>query len=232
MKKLLLTALSFFFAGQLFAQQPEFSFGGYTTLMHFSGPSATATSILNRGPVDYTNNPYGNKNGNSFGVFIQAQFLIKKHFIAGLQTGTDVLKSKVEITETTGSSTPYPAYAHGTTAIKNQYINANPFIGYRFDLSKIQFDLSAGLETAFITRSYEEGIIYSDNGSVYKTNNNIKNLKADNRIKFGLAAYYKLIGLNVSYAHGFSDYTENMIGTKDHGAYTNALRFGIGLKIF
>ncbi|GGH03012.1 hypothetical protein [Mucilaginibacter phyllosphaerae] len=232
MRKPLLTIALLFFVTLLFAQKTEFSFGGYTTLMHFSGPSATATTILNRGQVDYTNNPYGSKNGNSFGIFVQGQYIQKNNFIIGLQTGTDVLRSKVNITETTPSSTPYPAYATGTTTVSNQYINLNPFIGFRLEASKIQLDLSAGVETAFVTRSYEEGMIYSKNGAVYRTNNNIRNLKTDNRIKLGLAAYYERVSINASYAHGFSDYAKGMIGAQNSGAYTNVLRFGIGFKIF
>src|ERR1700712_1142604 len=98
MKTLTLTLLCLLAVTGLFAQKIELSVQANSGLFHYSGKSATKKSeILATSPSsgNYTNNPYGNKNGFSYGGNLQAQFVSKGGFIVGAQAGYDVLKSKV-----------------------------------------------------------------------------------------------------------------------------------------
>jgi hypothetical protein len=237
MKKLLLTALSFFFVTQLLAQKIETSFALHTGLMHFAGPSATSSTAINKGftntsTLNYTNNPYGSKNGFGFGIDIQAQLVTKNQFIAGLQIGTEILKSKVDITGINNGATPVPSKAEGSTNINNHYINLNPYIGYRLPLPKVKLDILTGLELGYITSSNEKGSAKADNGATYKTNRDTKTVSVDNRLKFGLAAHYDRVGLTATYAHGLTNYLGSMIGSVNPSAHTEVIRIGISFLIF
>jgi hypothetical protein len=237
MKKLLLTVLPFCFATQLFAQNIETSFALHTGLMHFAGPSATSSTAINEGmtntsTLNYTNNPYGSKTEFGFGIDLQSQLVTKKQFIAGLQVGTEILKSKVDITGINRGALPFPSKAQGSTNINNTYINLNPYIGYRLPLPKVKLDILAGMELGYITSSYEKGSAKEDNGATYKTNRDRKTVTVDNRLKFGLVARYDRIGLTASYAHGLTNYLGSMVGGINPNAHTEVIRIGVSFLIF
>jgi len=99
MKITLLTLFAIILSGQLFAQNIEVSAQVYSGLFHYSGNEAVSTSVINAAgsPQAYTNNPYGSKNGFSYGAGMQAQYVSKTGFIAGLQTGYEILRSKTDI---------------------------------------------------------------------------------------------------------------------------------------
>ena len=112
MKILLLILLSFFVLTHLSAQNIELSIQANSGLFHYSGSSATSTSTIyeNPGPQqNYTNDPYGSKNGYSYGGDIQAQHVSKNGFIWGVQAGYEVLRSRVAI------NSYYPTYPHYLT---------------------------------------------------------------------------------------------------------------------
>jgi hypothetical protein len=239
MKKLLLTIFSYLIATQLFAQTTEFSFGINGGLMHFSGPSSASSTFITEGPENYTNNPYGNKNGLGFGGYIQGQYVTKTRIIAGLQIGVDALKSKVDITEAHLSAYPlYPIKTTGTSNISSHYINTNPYVGYRFPISKITLDAIAGLEIAYVADAYDEGSAKNKTGeSFITTNRGTKTINTDTRIKVGLSAHYDRLGLYVNYAHGLSNYATGIGvtaggGSSPNGAHTEIMRLGINCIVF
>ncbi|QHS56152.1 PorT family protein [Mucilaginibacter sp. 14171R-50] len=239
MKKLLFSVLFYFITTQLFAQATEFSFGVNGGLMHFSGSTATSTSAINEGVVNYTNNPYGSKNGLGYGIYIQGQYITVSKFILGLQLGTDNLNSKVTITEINRSAVPFPIKATGSSAVNAHYLNANPYAGMRFVLSNIKLDITAGLEFAYVADAYDEGEAKNSYGTKYKTNNDIKNINMDTRLKLGVAAHYDRLGITLSYAHGLSNYLNGSLGTMAGGtgnttfsAHTEVIRLGINCIVF
>jgi hypothetical protein len=106
---LLVVVLSLFAAQQLLAQKIEISVQANSGLFHYSGNATVATSYITEGMSpgqNYTNNPYGNKNGVSYGAGIQAKYVTKGGFIAGLDAGYDILRSKVNISNVY----PFPNY--------------------------------------------------------------------------------------------------------------------------
>lgn len=231
MKKLLLTILYCFIVTQLFAQGPEFSFGVHGGFMHFSGSSATSSTSITEGQFNYTNNPYGNKMGPGFGVYIQGQYLIKSRFFAGLQIGADALKSQVTVTGVTTLGNPFPYQANGNSNISSHYLNANPYIGVRFPLSNINLDLIAGFEAAYVLDAYDEGLakfkFYGP--SEIRTNRGVKTIKIDNRIKLGLAIHYNRFSITANYAQGLSNYITSSGGGNVN---TGILRAGLNLIVF
>jgi hypothetical protein len=239
MKKLLLTVLSGLMVTQVYAQKLETSFSIHTGLMHFAGPSSTPSIIIIAGTTNTplynsTNNPYGSKNGVGFGVDLQGQLVFKNRFIAGLQVGTELLKSKGDVNQVQTNFAPTVRQAEGFVNITNNYLNFNPYIGYRLPVPKMRLDVFAGAEFAYITNSDENGSAKAVNGNTYKINQDRKTVSVDNRLKFGVAAHYDRIGLIASYAHGLKNYLEPMMdgSSQKFGAHTEVMRLGVSLIIF
>ena len=251
MKKIALTLSLLFILTNLFAQKIELSVQASPGLFHYSGKSTTATSFILQGPNDqssYTNNPYGSKNGFSYGGSLQAQLVSKGGFIIGLQAGYDVLRSKVAI------NSVYPNYielasansfitdvapfpAKGASYLKNQLINVSPYIGYRITGKKISVDLMPGIDIGFSTSAYDKGSATTTTGTptTYKTNREITNVPTDVRIKFGAALNYSRYSLVASYAHGITNYESRMIGdgapVPSYEANSELFKLGIGYRI-
>jgi hypothetical protein len=252
MKTLLLTLTALFILTGVNAQKIELSVLAGPGLFHYSGKSTTATSFILQGPNNqnsYTNNPYGNKNGFSYGGGLQAQLISKGGFILGLQAGYDVLRSKVDI----NGVYPYPSQfelqapsyyaqnqlfpAKGASYLKNQLINISPYIGYRVNGKKISIDLMPGLDIGFSTSAYDKGsaTTTTDPATTYKTNREITNVPTDVRLKFAAALNYSRYALIASYAHGLTNYESRMIGdgapVPSYEAHSELFKLGIGYRI-
>lgn len=218
-----------------------------SALFHFSGKSAVKESSIIAGSTqsqNYTANPYGKNGGFGYGGNLQAQFVSKGGFIAGLQAGYEVLRSKVNIT---GVAPPYTydlAYlpsanfatvildAKGTSYLKNNFVNLSPYIGYRLSASKVKIDVMPGVDLAFNVSSSNRGnaTTTGDNGIKYTVDRKMDKAPTDVRLKFGAAAIYKRFGLTASYAHGLTNYESKMIGG-DFEAHSELIRFGLSYRI-
>jgi len=243
MKTLTLTFLCIFAATDLFAQKIELSVQANSGLFHYSGKSATKQSFIietSQGSGNYTNNPYGNKNGFSYGGDLQAQLVCKGGFIAGAQAGYDILRSKVDITGVaplynteyipfTNSIGIQPIPAKGETYLKSTFMNFNPYLGYRIKTARINIDLMPGLDFGFNLSSREKGKAIANN-ITYQTNRDRGKTPNDVRLKFGAAAIYKQFGLTASYAHGLTNYESKMI-SGDFEAHGELIRFGLSYRI-
>jgi hypothetical protein len=253
MKRALLVLLAFFTVMGVYAQKIELSFQANTGAYHYSGASATAVSFFNQGGATpesyYTSNPYGSKGGFSYGAGVQAQHVSTGGFITGLQAGYDILRSKTDINSVhpfvlydpnyqTLAAIDYSIPAKGQTYLQNQSINLSPYVGYRFKLKKIKFDLMPGMDFAFNLSSKEKGTATSDGGTVYKTNIKQPDAPTDIRLKFGIAASYKKWGITAGYAHGITNLdssanslNKNYTGDNGHTLHSELLRFGVTCRI-
>jgi hypothetical protein len=86
MKAFTLTLSAFFILTGVYAQKIEFSVQANSGLFHFAGKSTTAESYIHQGPpkiANYTNNPYGNKNGFGYGASLQGQFVKARLILPG-----------------------------------------------------------------------------------------------------------------------------------------------------
>ena len=265
MKKVLLAFAFMMSCMQLFAQKFEFSLLANSALFRYSGSYAVSSSFINEGTTpaqSYTNNPYGSKNGFGYGTAVQGQYITKRGFIAGLQAGYDWSQSKEDINYV------YPDYyniypeiytintpiveTNGQSYLRDQYINLNPYIGYRLKVKNIKIDLMPGAEFGFNVNSYDKGSATAADGTVYKTDYKLKDAPVDIRLKFGIAAWYKRYGIIASYEQGLTNYTKNLVSTPyeppiiyyttsnstgsaantSAEAYSRLFRFGIAYRIF
>jgi hypothetical protein len=241
MKKLLLSLICQFACAALFAQKLEVTAGAYSGLFKYSGKSTESSSFINSSvsPTvvsSYTNNPYGNKFGFGYGINGQAQLVGKGGFIIGLQAAYEQLKSKIDINQVAAfnpvSSFPAPtSTANGSTSLKNNIINLNPYIGYRILLAKLKLDILAGTDIGFISSTHEKGSAKGTDGKAYSTDLDRTTIKKDFRLRFGLAASLNKFSINASYAHGLSNYMEGYLGGSPE-AYSRVVRIGLGYRLF
>ena len=231
----------------LFAQKIEVSIQTNSGLFHYSGPSATSTSSIIKNAStaqNFTDDPYGDKNGFSYGGNIQIQYVNKKGFIIGLQTGYEILRSKVDINVyypntssmypiIPGPLTPVPVKipVTGQTYLQNNDININPYIGYRLQLKKIKIDVMPGLDFGFNTNSYYKGSATDNSGNVYQTNMTFPHAHTDLGLRFGVAANYKKFGITANYAHGLTNLAKDVYGTSNSIVHSELLGFGITYRI-
>jgi hypothetical protein len=258
MKKHLLALTTLLFAASsVFAQQFELSVQANSGLFHFSGKSVTATSyVIQYGSnnQNYTNNPYGNRNGFSYGSTLQGQFVAKNGFIWGLGAGYEVLQSKVNIDKYTplvyityNDANPVyidPSFAvKGHTNLQNQSINLNPYIGYRFQLHKVKLDILPGVDVGLILKTKDEGSVKDNDGKTYTVNYARSKAPTDVRLRLGAAASYGKWALNASFAHGLTNYlsrVETYINPSINGsnstttslaAHSELMRLGVSYRI-
>jgi hypothetical protein len=249
MKVALLTLSILFFSTRLFAQKIELSIQANSGLFHYSGNDAASTSFINEGSDDKLNNinnPYGNKNGFSYGGDIQAQYVSKSGFITGLRAGYEVLRSKVDIDEynpiliTIFTENPggFQIPVKGQTFLQDQEININPYIGYRLDIKKIKVDIMPGLDVGFNVNSYEKGSATGTDGTVYKVDYKMLKAPADVGLRLNLAASFKRFGLTAGYVYGLTNFASNLDVTAGGSSspapkiHSELIRFGISYRIF
>jgi hypothetical protein len=248
MKVALLTSFILFLSTRLFAQKIELSIQANSGLFHYSGNATASTSFINSAdgspPQGTINNPYGNKNGFSYGGDVQAQYVSKGGFIAGLQGGYDVLRSIVDINDVYppfflfGPAEELATPAKGQIALQNQNFNINPYLGYRLNLKKIKIDIMPGMDFSFNVNSFDKGSATTTYGSVYKLDNKMPKSPTNVCLGLGLAATLKRFGLTAGYAHGLTNFASNLDvnagGTSNPAPkiHSELIRFGISYRLF
>ena len=247
MKKYLLLLFILCACNDLLAQKVEISIQAYSGLFHYAGNgSASTTDIAQSGPPvhDYTTNPYGNKNGFSYGTGLQAQRVSKNGFIVGLGVNYEILRSKVTINNFNPGFFyasaqlygygPVVSQVNGSAFLQDQSINLSPYIGYRLKFKKTSIDLLPGIDIDLNLSSYDKGeatVTYlSPPSGVHRANNKRPDAPADVRLKFGGALNYKRLAFTASYAHGLINYNKDMPG--DFNVHSELIRFGIAYKLF
>ncbi len=235
MKKLILTLTSLFFLTIMYGQRTEYRVSLNSGLFSFVGESSEPTSFINfndQTNSGYTNNPYGSKNGICYGLSGNIKRVSTRNFIFGLDLGYEILRSKVSINKIsgfTGTST-YEYDASGQTFLNTNFINLNPFIGYRIPVKQINFDITGGLDFGYNLSTYEKGNATAINGTKYETSVDRKTIKWDIRPRIQISVDYKKLGLYIGYSFGLSNYMSGYIGGTNE-AYSRIFRFGMTYQI-
>lgn len=218
------------------AQKTELTISANSGLFSFAGLSSDNSSTLlipNASPA-YTLNPYGSKNGFSYGLSAEIQRISKRNIIAGLDAGYELLKSKLDITivaenlYSSNSSSYHRAKGH--TFIYNNFINIFPYIGKRFIKNKMLFDLATGLEAGYCLKSTEKAYATIENGTRYTTSLDRETITTDVRPRIQLSGHYKRSGILIGYSYSLSNYKAGYIGGKNQ-CYSRLFRFGLTHKI-
>ena len=205
-------------------------------LFSFSGVSSKATTSINyddQTKSGYTNNPYGSKVALCYGVSLNLKRITKRNIIFGLDIGYETLRSKISIDRIDGynGTSVYQYNASGKTFLNNSFLNFNPFIGYRFKVDNIYFDLSVGFDIGYILKANENGSATATNGIKYTTSGDRKSITFDLRPRIQLSTEYKKFGLYIGYAYGLKDYLMYAKGGTNLDASARLLRFGITYQI-
>jgi len=235
MKKLILTFTAIITLTIAHGQKTEYRISLNSGLFSYVGQSADEITFINfsdQTQSGYTNNPYGSKNGLCYGVSGNIQRVTKRNFILGLDLGYEVLRSKISILGIAGSSetSTYGYPATGQTFLNNNFMNINPFFGYRIVAKPIILDITGGIDYAYCFKSNEDGNAIDSNGKKYETSRDIETIKSEVRPRIQISTNYKKYGLYVGYSYGFTSYMSDYIGIPNE-SYARLLRFGLTYQI-
>ncbi|BAU53416.1 hypothetical protein [Mucilaginibacter gotjawali] len=242
MKKTFLTLFAFLAFIQLHAQNIELSLLGNTGLFRYTGNYTTSTSFINGGAANsktgYTNNPYGNKFGFSYGGGVQVQHVGRSGFIFGLQGGYQILRSKVDLNGVYRSdlnqsgidfTIPAPTPVTGQTYLQSQDINVNPYIGYRLKMKKVKLDLTPGFDVAFNLNTHEYGKATDMGGNFYKTDQDRGKFPADFRFSFRATVSCNKFSITAGFIQGLTNFSNHLFNDSPTAYYTHSQLISLGL---
>lgn len=232
-KILLLSAAFCFVALCCYSQKTELRANAYSGLFSFrSSGAASAANISIVGPADgpglFTAYPYGKKSGFSYAFELQAQRVTAQRHLFGAGVGFEKLQSKVGFDSV--STQVGIKSTKGNIRLTNEFVTFNPYIGHRFALKKILFDVTAGADIAFSTKVYSKAKINFEKESTFS--NTYKKHPVDVRPRVQLNMYYKRMGLLAGYSIGTEDVYKNTgYDYLNKKAFANFLRLGISYRL-
>jgi hypothetical protein len=222
----LVTVLIF---SNVFAQKTEYKIAFNSGLFSFSGPSSEAVTFINYNRnlnSAYTNNPYGSQQGLCYGISGNLERVSKRNFIYGIDMGYERLRSKIYINGVSDydGTTTYQYNANGKTFQNLNFINLEPFAGYRFAWEQLNFDLAGGIDLGCCLDAKEKGSATTTR-KTYKTSTAGKTVSADLRPRIQLSILHKRLGFYAGYSFGQTNYLSGYIGGINE-CYSRLLRFG------
>ena len=235
MQKTFLTLLTVLFLANAFGQKTEFRIAFNSGLFSFSGQSAEKYSQINFSNSTnsgYTNNPYGSMVGLCYGLSGNLKRVAKKNLVLGLDIGHETLRSKINISTIsgyTGTST-YEYTATGQTFLNYNFINLFPYIGQRFNIRKVSFDIVGGFDIAYCLKATEKGKASATNGTKYTTLVDRKTISTEIRPRIQFSADYQKIGIYIGYSYGLANYMSGYDG-RTNECYARLARFGLTYRI-
>lgn len=216
----------------MFAQKTEYKVSLNSGLFSFSGISTLGMTSINYDALTnsgYTNVPWGSKNAFCYGFSLKVERLTRLNFIFGFDLGFETLISKISI-DTINSFDGFSTVkigATGETFLKSNFINYNPFIGYRFRIKDFSFDLVGGFDVGHCLNTYENGNATDSNGKDYTTSVSRKTIKNDYRARIQFSTNYRRVGLYIGYSYGKTNYLSEMVGDAKYESYSRIIRFGV-----
>jgi hypothetical protein len=250
MKKLLLILICFI-ATSSFAQNLEFSLQLNSGLSKFRGAGTTDVSYVNENQpsANFTNNPYGTKQAIDYGLSADLKLVTKPGILLGLQAGYDILRSRVDLYQAQHAvyftlNTAYFAYqvpvVGGYSIVSNQFINLNPYIGYRIKIKQCSVDLMPGMDMGIGTKSHENGQTTADDNTTVTTDRDLNKPLLDWRLRFDVKLNCDKFGLSLGYSRGISQYgstqyyqlyqdSNNLPAPQ--AVYSNIIRIGLSYRL-
>lgn len=232
-KVLIFTALVALNVTAVFGQKTELYGALNSGLFSFRGASASKVSSIKVPQIGSpaTSQPYGAKNGLTYGVSLKSQRVSKRNFIVGIELGYDNLRSKVSIVQVyTDVILPRPDRNLGKTILSNHFVNASPYLGYRLGTKPVSIDLTAGLEVGYLLGSWEKGKAAGNQITYRASRDRTPENRFDLRPRLQLSATCKRLGLYAGYAHGLTNYLAGYDGGNPE-ARSRLIRFGLWYKI-
>ena len=234
MKKFVFLVFSFLLISNAFAQRTEYSIHLHSGFFSFGGESAASHSFIIVSDVatidNYTNNPYGKEPTPSYGLAGQINHITKQNLIFGIQSGYEVLRSRVDINGISGEFMVAPEVTSGNTVLSHGFINLYPHVGKKFIFDEIEADLAIGPEFGFNTFSREKGEANLDNDTTVQTDTERNDPGTDIRIRPQLTLLFQNWGISAGYSYGLHNYSANLTGG-NRKRYSRFIRFGISYVI-
>ena len=225
--------LLLFVAYPSFGQKTEMLLGINSGLFSFRGASAEKYSQLDMARTDgYTNNPFGARNGLSYGISYQLQRVAKNNFIAGISIGYENLRSRTTINTVsvfTGTANEIKV-ASGRSNLSNQFINGYPYLGYRFIINRMAVDLTGGIDLGYLFKANDTGKATDVTGEKYQVSTERNNIKFDVRPRLQISAYHARLGVYGGYSYGLVNYRSGWVGGTNQ-CHAELIRFGLLYKL-
>lgn len=240
-KKLHLTTLAFLgilLPAISFAQKTEINLLLNSGLSSYGGPNAYKVTALNspRAGITsgYTNHPYGSKSTLAYGFSGEIKRITSASLLFGLNVGYEVLGSRIKIDRVFGVPVANGGIgtveADGNTTLHYGFLNAHPYLGYRFKGQAVSFDLSGGFDFAYTLSGKEKGKAKAKDGSVYTTSVENKHIDWDFRPRMQLTANYNRVGIYAGYSYGLINYTGGYAcGSSE--VFSRVIRLGLLYKL-
>lgn len=235
MKQIITVILVTLFSIKVFGQKTEFSIHATSGLFSFHGASSGSTTFyLLRDRLNlpgYTNNPYGNKSGFSYGFSLNVQRVTKANFIYGIESGYESLKSRIKIQSILADDSNLAVSSDSKTELSNHFLNFHPFVGKRLNLIKnIQSDLILGIDIGIFLKTQEQPNISTSEKTYFSNYERSKPENNDYRLRLDMVNYYKRIGITIGYSYGITNYLSGRVGG-DPIAFSKMIRLGLVYKI-
>ena len=209
-------------------------------LLRFGGPDARAASFVNYTPNDasfsYTNSPYGSRLGTGVVLGLRVQRVGARRGLLALDLGYEWLRSRTSTTEVYYSPGLASSFrgnynADGSTCLSSRNLTAFLGLGHRFRVGLVAVDVLAGPELAYGFGFRERGSgTYNGNLSWTTDRANRARSLFDTRLRADATAWYRRVGLNASYSHGFINYQGGLVGASPE-VYARILRLGLACRL-
>ena len=224
------------------AQHLEYAFMAGGGLFHYNTKKATEPyfSTINLSSLsstgNYANNPYGNKNGQTFQLSFQLKKVTRRKLLWGALIEYESVESKKKINWVFGPSSYNFREATGNYSMKNKLLVISPYIGYRFQISKSYLDITGGIDiTDGISAVHEQGsatIITTDDIIEVNKDSKAKNYGFfETRARFQGDFGYKKWGLYFGYSCGFYEGKLATFGGTPLYSFSRYFRGGIFYRL-
>ena len=233
MKKVFLFLLAFGCVSVAYGQKMEYSAQLNSGLSRFGGESAASTTLMvindTWGSPPRVVNPYGSRYSVAYGAGLQAQFVSASGFLLGTQAGYEQLRTRAKIDKAFGYRAQSSSMTHtadGKASIIADYINLQPYVGWRIKQGSIDLDLTLGSDISFSQQLKERSEATLEDGTEFKVREDRSESITDFRPRLGIAGYHGHFGVSMSYSHGIKNYRANLDGANME-LYTRVFRLGL-----
>ncbi len=214
-----------------FSQSHELRVGITSGSSNFTGPGSDSRSNLNgSSPQDYyTNNPFGVKYGINLGGAINYRYVFSNNFLLGVEGAFERLQTKIYLQSTENTNNTI-----GMTKLNQQFLNFNPFIGYRFSFEPITLDMQLGVDIANTLQIKEKGSIEDNKGNEteFEKDRGKDIMKMDLRPRLQFNVNYNRYTVFAGYAWGTKNYKGEMDGaSSSDAARLNVFRLGLQFQL-
>jgi len=208
-----------------FSQSHELRVGITSGVSNFTGSGSTAKSNLNGSNQQdyYTNSPYGKKYGINLGGAVNYRYVFANNFLLGVEGAFERLQTKVDL-----EGSEFANGSRGLTKLNQQFLNFNPFVGYRVYFEPMTMDMQFGVDVAKTLSIKENGSIEDKSGNKTSfTHDRGKAIDVDIRPRLQFNVNYDRYTIFAGYSWGLKDYLDGLIGANPGPARLNVFRLGL-----